>query len=298
MRTITAIGLLLAPALLWAEEDLSKQLSEATKKYASTPVLLAYKFKPGEVVRTKITHQVAVDTKVKGVSQQAKTRSVSAKTLQIVSVSKEGNFTLRHQVDWVDMWNSVTDRPEVKYDSRTDQTAPPGYETVKENVGKVLATITIDPTGRIVDRSDAVKQFNPGIGDLFVPFPAQAVKIGDKWHIPDEIKVRDDQGRVKPVQVRQQYELRNVEAGVATISVVTQVLTPIDDPKLESQLVQRMQKGTVKFDLDAGRILSRQMDLNETVLGFSGPDSSMEYVARYTEEPLPDVASKSPAAKK
>lgn len=282
-----------------ADEALSKQLEAAAKKVSGAKVQLAYKFKAGEVLKTKVTHQVSVDTKVKGVEQNAQTRSISAKTMKVLSVSKDGNITFVHQVDWVDMWNSVTDRAEVKYDSRTDKEPPPGYETVAANVGRPLATITIDTAGRIVNRDDSVKQFNPGISDIVVPVPVQPVKIGDKWHIPDEIKIRDDQKRVIPISVRQQYELTNVDAGLATIKMTTQILTPIDDPKLESQIVQRMQKGTIKFDLDAGRIVSRQMDLDETVLGFSGPDSSMQYTARYTEEPLKeDVAVKKAAAKK
>jgi hypothetical protein len=46
-------------------------------------------------------------------------------------------------------------------------------------------------------------------------------------------------------------------------------------------------QGSVKFDLDAGRLISRQMDLDETVIGFSGPDSVMQYLARLTDELLP-----------
>jgi hypothetical protein len=73
---------------------------------------------------------------------------------------------------------------------------------------------------------------------------------------------------------------------VATIQVSTQVLTPVNDPKVKSQLVQRLQRGTIKFDLDTGRLLHKQMDASEEVIGFSGPESHMQYLARLTEEPL------------
>ena len=95
------------------------------------------------------------------------------------------------------------------------------------------------------------------------------------------------------IKVRQFYRLVLVRTGVATISLETQVLTPVRDPKILSQLVQRMQKGTIKFDIDAGRLLHRQMDLNESILGFSGPESHMNYLSRTTEEPVENV----PAAK-
>ena len=275
------------------------RLQAATQQLAGSEVKLAYKFSPGEIFRTKVTHLATVDTKVKGVQQVVKTRSISGKAWKIEKVDSQGNITLVHFVEWVDMWNSVSDRPEVKYDSRTDKLAPPGYENVSLSIGQPLAAITISPAGRIIARKDARPQFNPGISDLTVPLPEQAVKLGGKWHVTEEVKLQDEEKRIKVVQVRHQYTLDDVQTGVATINVATQVLTPIDDPKFESQLVQRMQRGTIKFDLEAGRMISRQMDLDETVLGFSGSDSSMQYVARYSEEQLKDeVAARSPTTKK
>ncbi|MCH5374869.1 MAG: hypothetical protein JJ992_12915, partial [Planctomycetes bacterium] len=85
----------------------------------------------------------------------------------------------------------------------------------------------------------------------------------------------------------------------ATINVKSQVLTPLNDPALQSQLVQRIKKGFIKFDVDAGRILSQQMDSDEMVIGFNGPESNMKYLSRLTEDagPAETVASKpKPAA--
>ncbi len=295
------VALLVSAPFAIAEEtpSVTDLLDAATAKLAGGEVTLAYKFKPGETFRTKITHLATVDTKVNGVSQVVKTRSVSGKTWQIEKVDEEGNITFTHTVEWVDLWNKVSDRPEVKFDSRTKAEPPPGYENITQSLGKPLATITMNPAGQVIARTDARKTFNPGIGDLAVPLPSQSIKIGGKWHLDEEVKLSDEQRRVKIVQVRHQYVLEKVETGVATISVATQSLTPVNDPKFEAQLVQRMQKGTIRFDLDAGRILSRQMDLDETVLGFSGADSSMQYVARYSEEPLEEeVAVKQGSAKK
>ncbi len=65
---------------------------------------------------------------------------------------------------------------------------------------------------------------------------------------------------------------------------------------LLSQLVQRMQKGTIKFDIDAGRLLHRQMDLDESILGFSGPENHMNYLSRTTEEPVENAPAETAAA--
>ncbi len=80
---------------------------------------------------------------------------------------------------------------------------------------------------------------------------------------------------------------------MATISVDTEVLTPVNDPKIQAQLVQQLTSGEIKFDVDAGRPLARRIDWDETVVGFNGADSMMKYLARFTEELLPVDATAS-----
>jgi len=60
--------------------------------------------------------------------------------------------------------------------------------------------------------------------------------------------------------------------------------------------MQQLTNGTVKFDIDAGRVLKKQMEWDESVVGFNGADSMMKYVARYTEEIQPASDSEVTAA--
>jgi hypothetical protein len=268
------------------KKDLAAELEKAKDKLAPT-YKLAYKFAPGDEVRTKVVHLVTVETKIKGATQTAKTRTISTKLWRIRELNEQGHVVFEHIVEHVDMWNSVSGRPEVRFDSTSGEKPPPGYETVADSVGKVLATVTMDQHGRVIARTNTQPQINPGIGELSIPFPDTPVKIGTTWSIPDEIKMKLDDGTFKKVQTKQQYKLLNVELGVATISVETHVLTPVNDPKVQAEIVQRLQKGTIKFDLDSGRLRHKQMDMDEQVFGFNGPDSHMQYLARLTEEPLP-----------
>lgn len=266
-------------------ESLTAELEKAKQKLAPA-YSLAYKFAPGDEVRTKVVHLVTVETKIKGSAQTAKTRSLSTKLWRIKEINAEGHIIFEHSVEHVDMWNSVSGRQEVRYDSASGEKPPPGYEHVASSVGKVLATVTMDRHGRVLSRNNSQPQFNPGIGELSIPFPDQPVKVGTAWSIPDELKMKLDDGTFKKVQTKQQYRLEKVELGVATISVETQVLTPVNEPKIQAELVQRLQHGTIKFDLESGRLRHKQMDMDEEVFGFNGADSHMQYLARFTEEPL------------
>ncbi len=267
------------------EDDVAAQLEKAKQRLAPA-YTLAYKFAAGERFRTKVVHLATVETKIKGVEQTTKSRTISTRSWRIKDVTAAGNIVFENVVERVEMWNSISGKEEVSYDSRTDEKPPPGFEQVAHSIGRVLATITIDPQGRILARENAQQQFNPGIGELTIPFPNVPVKVGASWSIPEELKLTAADGTVKKIQTRQQYRLEKVETGVATISVQTQVLTPVNDAKLQSQLVQKLQRGTIKFDLDAGRLIHKQMDIDEEVFAFSGADSHMQYLARFTEEPV------------
>ena len=252
---------------------------------ADSTYILAYKYTPGEEVRTRVVQLATVETKIKGEKSTAKSRSISTKVWKITGIDEQGNITFENSVADADMWQSVTGKDEIKYNSTTDKVPPPGYQYVADSIGKTLATITMEPTGKIVDRRSDLPQLNAGLGDIAIPLPPLPVKEGATWAVPDEVRVKiEDES--KTIQLRQFYRLEKVQTGVATISVETQILTPVRDPKTLSQLVQRMQKGTIKFDIDAGRLLHKQMDLDQSILGFNGPESHMQYLSRITEEPV------------
>ena len=192
-------------------------------------------------------------------------------------------MTLSNEIAYVDMWNESQNREPTRYDSRSGEAPPAEFAQVASSVGKPLAEITVDRSGRVVKRSDG-KQHDLGTGGLLVPLPENAVEIGAEWSVPGAISVRLGDGSYKTVKTRQLYRLERVQAGVATIETETQVLTPGVDPRMRSQLMQKMTKGQIRFDLDAGRIISRQLDWDEDVVGFNGPQSNMEYLARHTEK--------------
>jgi hypothetical protein len=274
-----AAGAVAAGALAAADAPQDAEVSDGGERYH-----LRYEFSPGEVFRCKVTHLTTVDTKIRGVTETAQTRSVSTKVWKILNVDQAGNVTFSYTVEDASMWQQLSGREEIRYDSSKDEEPPDEYRHVAETVGVPLGTITISPSGEILRRENARPQFNPGIGELTIPLPPQPVQVGESWTRDGELPIRLNDGKVKRVKTRHVYQLKKVQTGVATIAARTEVLTPVDDPAVQSQLVQRVKRGEVRFDVDAGRVLHQQMDIDETVLGFSGADSMMKYLSRLTEE--------------
>jgi hypothetical protein len=250
---------------------------------------LRYKFQPGEIVRTKVLQQVVLDTTISGSTQTAETTSGSVKVWRITQVEPDGSITFEHSVESVEMRQKVSGREAITYNSKTDNEPPPQYEGVAKSVGVPLTVVTIDPSGKILKRvekraSATGEQQN---NQMVIPLPAQPTAVGESWNVPVDVTIGLEDGVTKVIKTRQHYTLEKVSNGVATISVATQVLTPVNNPKIQSQLIQRLTKGSIRFDIDAGRVLSQDIDLDEQVLGFQGPESNLHFLGRFTEEYIP-----------
>ena len=61
------------------------------------------------------------------------------------------------------------------------------------------------------------------------------------------------------------------------------VLTPVDDPRLEARLLERIWNGEIRFDVEAGQIVGRRTAIDRRVVGFGGPQSSVRYKASLEE---------------
>lgn len=300
--SIIALALLLAapsvPAL--AGDDLKAESGTAESGEKSPPddatpsavekYLLRYRFRAGEVVRSKVIQQTKIETTISGSTQAAEMTSISTKAWRVTNVDGDGPITFDTMIEAVDMRQKMSGRQEVRYNSKTDATAPPGYESAAASVGKLLTTVTIDPTGKLLSRE---KKNQVGVDNLnaqiVVPLPKEPIAVGEPWSVPVDVTVSLDgtSANSKPLTVKNRYQLEKVENGIAFISVQT-VLPPVNDPRIRAQLIQRMTKGTIRFDIKAGRVLSQHTDLDEQVIGFSGPNSSLQYLGRFSEELIAD----------
>ncbi len=273
------VGLRVALALVLV--GLSVARAEDAAKYD-----LKYKLHAGEVLRHEVVHKATVQTTIKGTSQTAETRTASVKLWKVDDVKDDGSVVFTHSIESIDMWQKMQGRQEQRYNSRTDTTPPAGYEDVAKQIGVPLTEITMTDRGEILHRNEKQNQPNTNPTQITIPLPGEPVAIGHQWNKPYTIPITATNGVVKKVDLRQLYTLEKVATGVATIKVESQVLTPISDPALEAQLIQRMTEGTVKFDIDTGRVISQQIDLDRQVIGFNGPASSMHYLTRVEEKLL------------
>ena len=253
--------------------------------------LLRYKFHPGDTLRWTVVHRCRIRTSVSASTQTAETTTTSVKVWRVHEVKPDGSIVFDHLVESVDMRHRLSGRDEVHYNSRTDPCAPHGFEDVARAVGVPLAVVTIDAQGKLMRRKqNFVKAAVAGQGEITIQLPEQAVAVGSCWSSQSNLDVPLSDGSVRRFRALQSYKLESVQTGVATISMSTQIMTPLSDPAIEAQVLQYETSGSVRFDIERGQILGRQNDVDKSVVGFRGEASSIRYIARSTEEYLPPPA--------
>lgn len=246
---------------------------------------LRYVFKPGQVLRWEVLQQASIRTSINGEAETVETVSRSCKTWRVKEVQSDGSAMFEHAVDWVDMRQQFGTRPAVRYDSRSGQKPPMGFEDVAGAVGVPLSVVTLDSTGKVVSRRRTpLRGASKVEGEMALPLPAEPVPVGHTWSKTFEIEVRLPGNAMKKVTALQKFTLEQVKTGVARIAVLNAILTPVRDPAVEAQLVKYQSTGWLRFDVDEGRVLEQQVDLDKRVVGFRGPASNLHYMTRFTEK--------------
>lgn len=249
---------------------------------------LKYRFAPGETIQWGVEHRYLIDTTVSGTSEVSEGRTRSVKSWVVEEIDADGVATLAHRVDQARLRQQTGDRPAVEYDSRGDQPLPPEFIQMDGMIGPVLTRIRVDSSGAVLQREDLLRgaQAASDSDALLIPLPTGPIRVGEAWTLPRDVQVSGEDGATRQVRVRRRYKLTAVDGRRATIRIETHVLSPVRSPAVIAQLVQELGDGEATFDLDRGKLVHRQLDLNKEVVAFSGPASVMRYEGRFIEKLL------------
>jgi hypothetical protein len=265
---------------------LSVPLSAVWAEDVPEKYLLRYRFLKSEVLKWEVTHLLKVQTQIQGTREDIETASRSIKIWTVKDVDKEGIAVIEHLVERAKMQKRQTGLPDISYNSDKDTTPSDDFMSVAGNIGVPLARISFDPMGNVKKRLQLVPYADSVFEDkVLMTFPEEPVAVGETWKSNFDIPLPQPGGTVRMIRARQIFTLKEVKTGIATIEFRTEILTPTaSEPKIEDQLLGRMVQGTLRLDLDDGRLLSRQSEVIQSVIGFEGTSSNKQYRLRLTEE--------------
>lgn len=251
---------------------------------------LKYRFTKGATLRWQVEHTATTKTHMAKDTEEMSSRSQSVRAWKVLNVDAKGNMVFEHSIESLNAWEKVGDTDPIAYNSQTDKTPPPYYEATAEKLGRPLATLTVAPTGQIVNRQSDLETADFGMGEVLIPMPDKPIAIGHKWSVPKQFQAENEDGEVIQYAARVVYELQKVVDGQAYLTFKTEVLTPLDSEKARSQMLSKLSKGVAVFDLEKGLITQRTIEWNEKVQGFEGDDSLLQYIAKLNEKFLEGTA--------
>lgn len=279
-----------AVPLLWIVFTVVPTVAEESDSAdARKKCLLRYSLQANEQIRYQVTHVAKTKTRIRGAEEISNVHTVSQRHWDVRKANSD-EMTFDHIVDSVEMSQQQGEADELRWDSTGGDAPLPIFQNVAEQIGQKLSTVTINPRGQELKRSDhGGTKASLGMGTLTLALPEMPIAVGDSWSVPREVRTRTEEGEVKIIKIRELYTLEKLKTGVATLSIRSEPLTPLDDESIRAQVVQQLSNGEIRFDVDAGRMLSKQLNWDETVIGFQGANSMMEYRARLTETILDDI---------
>lgn len=267
-----------------APNAVSAEASEGAE--SSQTFDLRYQFTAGEQVRFLTEHLATTLTRISLQESPGRSRTQTVKVWMIKEVRADGSIVFEQSIERLVLSQLVGESDEIRFDSRSSEAPPLRYESIAETIGVPLALVTISARGEILEKEAIYEDFQMGLDDVAMPLPSGPIAIGDSWYSPHDFTCADEDGLKVLIKLRKAYTLQRVSNGIATIGMKTEVLTPVVAPRIEAQLIQELTAGTIQFDMERGRVMTKEMKWDEEVVGFSTPQSYMEFHGRFSERML------------
>lgn len=281
----------------------SPRADEATQPGAGTKYRLAYKFLPNDVLRYHVVQNSVMTVLFNQAKQIDRHHAETTRNLRVVSVDATGSAEVEVIITHVYLKAQRGENESDEFDSQDPDTRATKYEKYKaiyDSIGQPQARLTLSAAGKVL-KFTSLGQFKDAGADtemvkgVLTHFPEQPVAVGDRWSEEYEVDVKVDQSLKQKVTMLRKFRLAAVEKNVARIEVKTGALTPLTDPTIEAQLIQREFTGTIELDLDRGVIVSRKHHVDKAVVNAFGEQSSLQAVSNYEEKLLPQTAAKTTA---
>ena len=269
---------------------------------------LAYQFQKGAVVRYETVQNVKFVSQFKGNQETATNKTETQKVYRVLGVNADGSAELELVIEWVRMKADFGGGGlPVEFDSKA-----PGANTqakfadVYKNIGKPQANLLCAPTGKVIKvkemslvtpaaaGSQSIKLTDMTGRDDFnflTVFPEEPIKVGKTWIEKSEIKVTVEDKLKETIQLQRKYTLDSVQGNVATVSFKTSVLTPVKNPTIAIQLIQRETSGKLEFDMTRGAMITRNVDSNKSVINPAGNNTAMHSTSYLLERMVTSTAA-------
>jgi len=262
-----------------------------TEVHGADTYQLRYRFTAEQVVHFESNQEQKFTTQLGTATESVANSSRFWNHYRVLRVGSNGEAVLERILDRAQMQNQFGASTAVQWDSQNGE-PPVQFEAVAKSLHKALARFHVKSTGELVKLEpvqEAVQQLASTEGppdaslNFLLVFPEAPVAVGQTWKDRFNVPVSLQDGLKQMVTIQRTYELASVQGNLATIRMKASVITPINNPEIEVQLIQRTPTGEIQFDMERGVLVSQTMRIERTLVGGIGPNSQITAISTSTE---------------
>ncbi len=246
---------------------------------------MQFRWVKGQLLTYKAEHKTSVEEVADGKKTQSGSTLSVVKRWQVAEVDAKGIATL--QLSLAAMRNEQV-RPSgeiLLFDSANPDKGTPELRTqMSKFIGQTLAVLRIDSQGRIWEVMQGSKARYDAEPPFVVSFPEAAPKIGLGWARNFSVALDPPYGNGEKFDATQTFHCTGITGGRMTLAVDNNVKALPENVKDHVPLVQKLTKGEVIFDLQAGRVAEVRLNVDRTVANHQGDGSSYHFQSWFTEQ--------------
>jgi hypothetical protein len=244
-----------------------------------------FRFAKGQTLTYKIKHVTTIVEIVDTTKNIAESQVDIVNRWQVLDVDAKGIATL--QLTLVAMRNEQK-RPNgetLLFDSQNPgKSTPELVEQMKKFIGSTVAVVTVDGHGRVHEVKQGSAANFEAEPPFLVVFPAAKPTVNQAWRRPFQLVLDPPYGTGEKYEAEQRYDCKKLEAGKATLGISTHFKTMPDNMSERIPLLQKDVQGLILFDVQGGRLLSAQLNIDKTVENHQGKGSSYQLKSQYTRQ--------------
>jgi hypothetical protein len=165
-----------------------------------------------------------------------------------------------------------------------DKSTPDLNKQMSKYIGQTVAIVRMDGFGRVLEVKQGSAASFEAEAPFLVVFPDAKAAAGQAWRRQFNLVLDPPYGTGEKFEAEQRYDCKKIDAGMATMGVTTHFKTMPDNMRERIPLVQKDVQGEVIFDINAGRLISAQLNIDKTVENHQGKGSSYHFKSQYTRQ--------------
>lgn len=243
-----------------------------------------FRWAKGSKLDYKVEHATQVTELIDGKKSESASKLNLVKRWTVLDVDAKGVATL--QLSLVALRSEQT-RPGgdvLLFDSQDLEKSTPALKEMSKFIGKSLAVLKLDAFGRLIAivEGDAAKyEAEP---PFVLVLPGVAVKEGQAWVRPYNIKLDPPLGTGEKIPAAQRYQLTKADGKFATMTLSTDVKKMPESAQEQIPISQKMLEGQIVFDTTLGRVQRVDAAIDRMIDNHEGPGSRYHFKSRYIEQ--------------